>query len=1112
MLSIGKLGAEQAGYYQRQVAQGRDDYYSGKGEAPGTWAGRGAAILGLEGVVDGAQFNAMIAGLDPSDAALERRLRDSPGTPKVVGFDLTFSAPKSVSVEFATQDPQTQAQLVAAHESAVAAALGYIEDEAICVRRGHGGVDVQPGEGVVAAAYRHRMSRSLDPQLHTHVVCANLACGPDGRWTALDARPIYQHARTAGFLYQAHLRAEVRDRLGWEWGPVVNGAAELTHVAPELLSEFSRRRHEITAAADQVIADHEAEHGALSEHGRTAMRADLLTGPRAQYLALATRERKHYGDDRGWFDEVSARASEHGYDLAARRAAIDDGRRRLEAGATAQPDEPRRLRELGDRLAGAAGLTDKVNAFDERDALREFAANAAQGARVCEVREQTAGFGSRGDVLHTAQGRMTTADLVSAERRLIAAAIGRAAAGAAVVDERTLNRALAAADRPLTDEQTAAVRGVTTSGNGVDVIEALAGTGKTFTAGTIRQVYEDAGYHVIGMAPTGRAVRELAEEAGIAAWTIDRALISAERFDDQLQQRTVVILDEAGLASTRLTERLFAHAAQSDAKVIAIGDSGQLASVQAGGWLGAVGDRVGARTLTQVMRQRDAEERSALARLHAGEPEHYLQWADRRGRIAVHTGVTGHGPALEDWQAAIAEHGPVQAVLIARRQETRTALNHAARACRRDSGALGPDVHYGTVTIAAGDRVICRRNDVEADVDNGTRGTVRATHPDRAILETDAGTMRELPAGYVAEHVEHAYCLTGHGMQGGTVEHATVLATPRDLTKGWSYTALSRARDTTRLHIDASESSAVLEREDVGAADRPDRPGRAQVLARARAQMLIRDDEDLALAQLPARPAAGRPDDRTLHRAAASVSGELGEHAEHVRDRPASAERLRELQDQRAQLVAQRAAMPLDELRQLDAIEAERARVDGQRRDVIHRLEALPDARRSLLGRDRDSHAAERARLNASVAAAHQQIAALDTQAGRLQRMLGRPSAIREERAGLDHRSSELEHETRRIRDELAERVVASRPSWARELFGERPQQYRRAEHWDRGVREVARYRIEYRIEDRTPGLGPEPSGGEARGRWRQADRALEQTQRRLGVEVERDRGLYRGG
>ena len=161
MLSIGKLGAEQAGYYERQVAHGRDDYYSGKGEAPGSWTGRGAAILGLEGLVQTAQFNAMIAGLDPSAPELQRPLRDSGGAPKVVGFDLTFSAPKSVSVEFATQDPDTSAQLIAAHESAVAAALDYVEDEAIRVRRGHAGAEVLPGDGVIAAAYRHRMSRSL---------------------------------------------------------------------------------------------------------------------------------------------------------------------------------------------------------------------------------------------------------------------------------------------------------------------------------------------------------------------------------------------------------------------------------------------------------------------------------------------------------------------------------------------------------------------------------------------------------------------------------------------------------------------------------------------------------------------------------------------------------------------------------------------------------------------------------------------------------------------------------------------------------------------------------------------------------------------------------------
>ncbi len=103
------------------------------------------------------------------------------------------------------KDRETLAQLIAAR-SAVAAALGYVEDEAIRVRSGHPGADVQPGDGVIAAGYRHRISGSLDPQLHMHVVCANVARGSVSRWTALDARAIYQHARTAGFVPGAPAR------------------------------------------------------------------------------------------------------------------------------------------------------------------------------------------------------------------------------------------------------------------------------------------------------------------------------------------------------------------------------------------------------------------------------------------------------------------------------------------------------------------------------------------------------------------------------------------------------------------------------------------------------------------------------------------------------------------------------------------------------------------------------------------------------------------------------------------------------------------------------------------------------------------------------------------
>jgi conjugative relaxase-like TrwC/TraI family protein len=196
-----------------------------------------------------------MALMDGPHPATGERLKRVGGRSKVAAFDLTFSAPKSVSVLFAIGESALAGALVAAHESAVDAALGYLEREACWVRRGRGGVRREVGEGFVAAAYRHRMSRAEDPQLHTHVVAANMARGGDGRWTALDATPIYQHAKSAGYLYQAHLRAAVRERLPWvRWGPVRNGMAEIEQIAPAMLREFSTRRRQIEERERELVA------------------------------------------------------------------------------------------------------------------------------------------------------------------------------------------------------------------------------------------------------------------------------------------------------------------------------------------------------------------------------------------------------------------------------------------------------------------------------------------------------------------------------------------------------------------------------------------------------------------------------------------------------------------------------------------------------------------------------------------------------------------------------------------------------------------------------------------------------------------------------------------
>ena len=176
------------------------------------------------------------------------------------GFDLTFSAPKGVSLLGLLAEPATAKEVIAAHSSAVAQALGYLERDATFVRRGHAGVRKEPGQGLIGAGFMHVTSRLGDPQLHTHVLVANLVQGADGNWSAPDGRSLYHHSRTAGFLYQAALRAELTERLGLVWGPVRQGLAEPVAFRPEVLRHFSRRRAEIETAMQDA--------GSASAQGR----------------------------------------------------------------------------------------------------------------------------------------------------------------------------------------------------------------------------------------------------------------------------------------------------------------------------------------------------------------------------------------------------------------------------------------------------------------------------------------------------------------------------------------------------------------------------------------------------------------------------------------------------------------------------------------------------------------------------------------------------------------------------------------------------------------------------------------------------------------------------
>jgi conjugative relaxase-like TrwC/TraI family protein len=138
---------------------------------------------------------------------------------RVQAFDHCFSSPKSVSLLAGGGGDRIRRQVAEARAEALQVGIGYLERHGIGVRRDHNGTDRQQVTGgLVAVAFEHRLSRSGDPQFHTHVLVQNAAHGPDGRWTALDSDRLYAHLMAADHLYLAAERAALTERLGVRWG------------------------------------------------------------------------------------------------------------------------------------------------------------------------------------------------------------------------------------------------------------------------------------------------------------------------------------------------------------------------------------------------------------------------------------------------------------------------------------------------------------------------------------------------------------------------------------------------------------------------------------------------------------------------------------------------------------------------------------------------------------------------------------------------------------------------------------------------------------------------------------------------------------------------------
>lgn len=1073
MLNIGKLRRGGENYYLNSVARGVEDYYLGSGEAPGYWLASGAAALRLAGEVGDDQLRDVLRGLDPTSG---EPLGNAFDPERVPGFDLTFLAPKSVALLHELSAEAVSQEVGAAHEAAVGAALGYMERHASGARRGKGGRRSIGSDGFIAAAFRHRTSRAGDPLLHTHVLVANLIRGRDGKWGALDAKHLYRHAKTAGYLYQAHLRVELTRRLGVEWTPVRKGAADIEGVPTAAIKAFSKRRAEV----------------------RSHLEAASPTGRQREVAALKTRQAKDYS--------VSPRRLLPAWKETAEGAGLDRGVLQSTLGRAQETEVwkkyGRSLEAAPQKLASPQGLTEGASTFTRREVLQGFCAELPYGAEVQEIERHTDLFLCSDLVVplsvratgptavesnRVAAGRATssaeekrysTSEMLEVEHAAIERAVARRSEGAGIANAAAVDAALERRSS-LYPDQRAMIRSLTSSGLGVEVVIGKAGAGKTFALDAARECWESSGYRVIGCSLSARAAQELQSGSGIQSYTIAGLLQDLETAEaGGLGPGAVVVVDEAGMVGTRNLDRLLHHAQLARAKVVLVGDDRQLPEIQAGGAFRGIKNRLPAIELTEVRRQPFGWERDALDLLREGKAVEAIAEYIERGRVHVASSAEETRQRLvADWweTSGLLETG----VMIAAHRSDVADLNHRARCLLRAAGRLGlEEMEVFGERFSVGDRVMALKNARRLGVFNGTRGVVEALDLAARTLTIalQDGSEVVLPTTYLEDgHLTHAYAITGHKAQGMTTERAFILG-DETLYREWGYVAMSRGKESNSLYVVAGSDP---EREELGgqvAGVEDPMAELVRALGRSRAKDLAVDVyehdkiKSLSNAELRTRWEKER---RILDTMPASVHGEI----EQVRHDLHRVSDLLLRQERRMEALAAQFqdAEKVRGRRKTLGFRAARSELSAEKErwvELRDRREALVDRQRQLVqaAADRESWFVEHA----------PSVRRLD--------VLGRELWWREQQ--------------RAIAAEVA------MPQYLLAAVGERPEKPSERAAWRESVRAVESYRERWGVTDEQRALGEIGDGDEEQvheredlgGRLRRAPQELERSGRSLGL------------
>lgn len=681
--------------------------------------------------------------------------------------------------------------------------------------------------------------------------------------------------------------------------------------------------------------------------------------------------------------------------------------------------------------------------------------------------------------------RYTSRSLLALEDRLLEQLTRGVDAGAGVLDPVAVDGAIVGST--LGADQAEAVRLLTTRGDRVAVMVGRAGTGKTHTLGTLRSVYEAAGFTMIGLAPSARAARELDAGTGIGSVTIARYLVEHREIDTT----TVVVIDEAGMAGVRDLARVIDQVTRVGAKLLLVGDHHQLPEVAAGGGFRAALDTLGERVaeLTENRRQQHAWEQAALDQLRNGDVATSFAAYRLHGRVVLTDDRAElQARAIADWRRL---RGGGDTLMLAGTRAEAGQLNRIARHMLAETGELDVDHEFeiGGRVFAQGEQVILRRNhpgqrleggEVFA-VDNGMRAMITAIDHTGIHITLSSGEQAVLDRSYVEQGwLDYGYASTIHTVQGVTCDHVLVVG-PAGLYREGIYVALSRARLSAWIYATVAQAVEL------------DAPHHATGIPLP--SEVVHDPEYDLLARMQAS------DSKTLVTSIDPEAARVSELAATVSAR-ALVERSREARD--AELaVAAVCVEPANLRAEYERAIAARFHLDvGRRvraldRDNVGHVIAINDTAGQCTVHflnDRGHSATRTLPWHGLVVIDNPEPveltdAATTTLAGFSAAVIRADDDWAFELSAYGVEPGDAERYRRAVHmiaDRSAHHLRGVQPDWLTTWLGQRPTDAPGAAVWDDATTRIAHFRVLHGIDDATPGLGPPPDEPDTAQRWHQ--------------------------